>query len=576
MALSKEVNIKNQMCISSAMLIFHKYILTHQFSLPLELANKNKSLYNYLDLALSDVNEAFSCLVSEVEITYLSAFFLATKISNCLTSITKLIQYYVNTSDPIVNYLSNELAKEHNKILKEYKEQLNKQNQISSGYDNIKINNTCNLGNQNNNNTFNYGTKSKQGINKFQLGHLNNFSMGNLNANSSSNFPISQNNNQSSQNNSINNLINLNNLNNLNNFYCHHNNQTNANANNNTQLQLKEHTSQIGASKSLLYHNPTHNNISQMSMKEPSDFIKQHLDTRIKLREMEILERLGFDINLDLPYIYVEKMKPYIVQYIPKSEKFIGIINNFINDSFKIPVCLFYSPLKIALSAVYLLSVHFNIELLCTKDGTKWYQLIDPETSLEEVVEIAELINLIYQLPSKTSKRKSSVEALRELIHVNVNASQKVKDHGEQADFQVFSFLNKKRQPGVLSVVELSDGLFPSNSISNNKSNCEADDYQYQESTFNTETSSEKDFNMEKDMGKDKDKEIKDTDGIVKSLKTIKQVDLNLNIEKMSFILNEIHPTSSQISIPPNKINASSNDFGLNFLNESEISSNFK
>lgn len=559
MALSKEVNIKNQMCISSAMLIFHKYILTHQFSIPLELVSKNYSIYNYLDIALSDVNEAFGCLVSEVEIFYLAAFFLATKISNCLTSITKLIQYYVNTSAPIISYLSSELGKEHNKLLKELQSNTctNKQSLLSSVNENHRSNASYNnlanaqvIGLNINNGNASYGSKVKLGLNKcnIQLGYINNFSLGN---------------------NTLNCAVNCTNYN------CHHSNL------NNLPLPLKENTREGPRHAFNQYPHQQPNNsqsngfsLSQLSVKEPSDYIKQHLDNRIKLREMEILTRLGFDLNLDLPYIYVEKMKPYIVQYIPKSDKFIGIINNFINDSFKLPVCLFHSPLKIALSAVYLLSVHFNIELVSTKEGIKWYQLIDPETSLEEVVEIAELINLIYQLPSKTSKRKTSVEAFREVIHACANL--KVKFQGEKEDFQSFTFLNKKREHGVLSIVDLDVSVNnlscqyqcpKQTSISN--SHCEVDEYQ--ESTINTETSSDKDY-LEKTGNlvilneHSLDERKNDT---VKSNYTRKQeVESTVN-------LNELVHSSSMSSCPDNLDKATCLMNKVSFSMSHEVSSKF-
>ena len=90
--------------------------------------------------------------------------------------------------------------------------------------------------------------------------------------------------------------------------------------------------------------------------------------------ETELLQSIGFDLNVDLPYIFVERMRPYFQQNYVKCDKLIEITYNFINDSFKLPVCLYYSPLKIALASIYLINYHFKIDLVDSKDKIKWYQ----------------------------------------------------------------------------------------------------------------------------------------------------------------------------------------------------------
>jgi len=116
---------------------------------------------------------------------------------------------------------------------------------------------------------------------------------------------------------------------------------------------------------------------------------------KVKETEFILLNKIGFDINVDLPYLYIEQMRGYLSEYV-KNEKYIKIIHNFINDSFKLPLILYYSPIKIALSAVYLLQYHFKISLPKTKENIEWYNLLSKEISIDEIKEISSLINLIY------------------------------------------------------------------------------------------------------------------------------------------------------------------------------------
>ena len=164
--------------------------------------------------------------------------------------------------------------------------------------------------------------------------------------------------------------------------------------------------------------------------------------------ELQILTLIGFDLNIDLPYMYVEKMRPYFKDHIGK-DSIVQAIYRFINDSFIVPVALFYSPLKIALAAVYLLNLHMKINLP-DKENLKWYHFLNAEIDVEEIKEIADLIGVIY---AKKNKEKPDVcAAYKGLI-----------------DF----YLGRKRQKDVENIANSDDDcLFPMNKCSE-KSNLE-------------------------------------------------------------------------------------------------------
>lgn len=116
---------------------------------------------------------------------------------------------------------------------------------------------------------------------------------------------------------------------------------------------------------------------------------------KLCMKESEIINCLGFDMDVDLPYRYVQSMKPYFLNYL-KNPKLMIITTNFINDSFKLPLCLYFDPILIALASMYLLSVYFKIHLV-DKEGIKWYNIIDKSIQLEDIILISEKINAVYK-----------------------------------------------------------------------------------------------------------------------------------------------------------------------------------
>ena len=329
LCLSKEVNIQNQFCISTANVLFHKYILNYEFCIDKSNLIKETLLsLSEMDSYSNEVNEeklpkikSIEDIyniekVSDVEVTYLACFFLATKICNSLVSINRISSYYLNSViEPIAKSFSN-LAKLDNN---------SEEHQNSSRKNSL--------------------SKIKDTVNKIQINNLNNFSLS----------------------------------------YIERMNRFGKNDTNSLEL-VKE-------------------------------ALKKNLEEKIKLKELDILNIIGFDINIDLPYIYVEKMKPYFLQYIPQGSKHLEIIYNFVNDSFKVPVILYYSPLKIALACIYLVHHHFKVDLIELKNKIKWYQIIDKDIELQEIKDIALIINGIYQL-NKENRKKNPCELLEKTLFV--------------------------------------------------------------------------------------------------------------------------------------------------------------
>ena len=124
------------------------------------------------------------------------------------------------------------------------------------------------------------------------------------------------------------------------------------------------------------------------------------ISEKICFYEFEILSKIGFNLNIDLPYKYMDLMVNYVLKTL-RNPKFLVISTNFVNDSFKLPICLYYNPKIIALAGIYITKVFFNINLSDTSDGLKWYQIIDVNVDFEKIVEVSNYFNKIYEFSSK-------------------------------------------------------------------------------------------------------------------------------------------------------------------------------
>ena len=121
--------------------------------------------------------------------------------------------------------------------------------------------------------------------------------------------------------------------------------------------------------------------------------IKNEIKEKVFMVEYEILNAIGFDLNVDLPYNYLMRMKSNFEHY----PKFIfDYCIWFINDSFILPVCLNVYPHLIALSSIYLLNQKLNLNLI---DKIEEFKDID----LNEVKRISGLLSKIY---NKSSPKK--------------------------------------------------------------------------------------------------------------------------------------------------------------------------
>ena len=110
--------------------------------------------------------------------------------------------------------------------------------------------------------------------------------------------------------------------------------------------------------------------------------------------EVQILKMIGYDLEIDLPYRYLEEFtKKY--EPIPSANVFMKIAKNFVNDNFRTTLCLYYQPHIIALAALHLTQVYLG-DVLADFNGKKWFKFFSDDTTEEEIKQAAEHLKGFY------------------------------------------------------------------------------------------------------------------------------------------------------------------------------------
>jgi hypothetical protein len=103
------------------------------------------------------------------------------------------------------------------------------------------------------------------------------------------------------------------------------------------------------------------------------------------IAENEILETIGFDLDIQTPYCHIDQFKKY-----PGDLKMIfKVALMLINDSYYTTICLYFEPVVIALACIHM-AAHYMFKMELPPVDTKpWYKFLrdDIEFSLIEECE---------------------------------------------------------------------------------------------------------------------------------------------------------------------------------------------
>ena len=141
------------------------------------------------------------------------------------------------------------------------------------------------------------------------------------------------------------------------------------------------------------------------------------------------MESIEFNTNIDLPYKFIFQLKDYFNQKSDIStDLLIKSCHKFINDTFNLPLCLFFSPNTIAIS--------------CVKLMIENYKLID--INLNDIIRKSEYkiksedVDFCFNLMQKFYK--NSIFVINKFDEVKLNLD-KEEDVEKTKTFQIYDYI---------------------------------------------------------------------------------------------------------------------------------------
>ena len=156
------------------------------------------------------------------------------------------------------------------------------------------------------------------------------------------------------------------------------------------------HKKQLLKNSNNPYFEPNYNEITEENYKAHVIDSKKQTDLEDKFcnTEIEVLKLIGYDLVIELPYQYLDIVKKSSI--IPDAN-FLKIANNFINDSMRTTVCLYYEPRVIALAALNLASSFCNYKFPNLENHQPWYKCFGEDIEMGLVEEVTLQIMEIYK-----------------------------------------------------------------------------------------------------------------------------------------------------------------------------------
>ena len=127
------------------------------------------------------------------------------------------------------------------------------------------------------------------------------------------------------------------------------------------------------------------------------------LNKKIIKKEYDILASIGFNIEIDSPYFFFNKLKNYLSKSELNSANFITLLNYIIKDSYILPLSLYYTPNVIAISCVQLLREKYKLDFINVKE---LISLSDYPIDNEEVQQCT---NLIKKIEAAIDEKKNQI-----------------------------------------------------------------------------------------------------------------------------------------------------------------------
>ncbi len=131
------------------------------------------------------------------------------------------------------------------------------------------------------------------------------------------------------------------------------------------------------------------------------------LNKQIIQKEYDILTTIGFNIEIDSPFLFFYKLKKYLSKSELNSANFITLLNYRIKDSFILPLSLYYTPNTIAISCVKVLKEKYKLNFINIKEliSLSEYKIED-----EDIDQCSSLIKKIETAINEKKNQKNVVK----------------------------------------------------------------------------------------------------------------------------------------------------------------------
>jgi len=143
-----------------------------------------------------------------------------------------------------------------------------------------------------------------------------------------------------------------------------------------------------------------------INKKNPTTIVEVNdLNKKLIKKEFDILTSIGFNIEIDSPFLFFNTFKKYLSKSELNSENFIILLNYIIKDSFILPLSLYYTPNVIAISCIQLLKEKYHLNFI---NITELISLSEYQISDEEIRECASFIKKLEILINSKKSNKQS------------------------------------------------------------------------------------------------------------------------------------------------------------------------
>lgn len=147
-------------------------------------------------------------------------------------------------------------------------------------------------------------------------------------------------------------------------------------------------------------------NILKTKIDDISSFIKQlinkknptfnveiiNLNKKLIRKEYDILTVIGFNIEIDSPFLFFDKLKDYLSKFKLNLENFFILLNYIIKDSYIMPLSLYYTPNVIVISCIKIIKEKYNLKFIKIKEIISLSEYIVDEEEIKKCTALIEKI----------------------------------------------------------------------------------------------------------------------------------------------------------------------------------------